>query len=98
MPQRARGARATTKGATGPKPSVSAVILEMIPGTAGRAAAHVFQYLLHLFIIHLLASPTVNNLFGEDKMINICLLVENDYAEEAKILNRIYAARSKMIA
>ncbi len=39
-----------------------------------RAAAHVFQYPLHLFIIHLLASPTVNKLFGKDKMINIFLL------------------------
>jgi hypothetical protein len=87
MPQRARGARATTKGATGPKPSVSAVIFEMIPGTAGKAAAHVFQYPLHLFIIHLLASPTVKNVFEEDKLINIFLLIGKNYAEEAQILN-----------
>ena len=31
MPQTTRGKRATTKGATGPKPSDSAVTLEMIP-------------------------------------------------------------------
>jgi hypothetical protein len=31
-PQRARGIRATTKGATGPNPRVSAVIFEIIPG------------------------------------------------------------------
>ena len=56
MPQTTRGKRATTKGATGPKPSDSAVTLEMIPA---KMAIIPFQKVVmeNVIPIHSLGNP-----------------------------------------